>query len=354
MKVNTESETTVNSSTKPRNQKNIGPRKTLRDTIFNISSSTIGKGSTKFLFKLYDLGKFDILGKPKGAISSFDITNRCNLRCKHCYFYAHDYEVERELTDEEWIDKLEELKDTDFPFYQCSWIGGEPLLRKDLIERCMKYFKSNLVATNGTIPLPDWPDVNFYIAVDGPEEMHDEIRGKGCYAKIKKNADRPDLKIIVSMVVNKINHTGIERFLEEWSDTAVKGCLFQMHTPVKGLQYNDELWPGWELRDRIIDKLIRLKEEKYGDFIGVPTYVLEMMKSDRCREITRNCLFRQETFCLDPQGRRKRPCMMGPLADCERCGCVLPFHLKALESKKLMFREMFMNLKRKVGQRVFN
>ncbi len=334
--------------------KKSGPKKTFRATLFNISSNTLGKGTTKFFFKLYDLGKFDIFGKPKGAISSFDITNRCNLRCKHCYFYAHDYETERELTDEEWIGKLEELKDTDFPFYQCSWIGGEPLLRKDLIEKCMKYFKSNLVATNGTIPLPQWPDVNFYIAIDGPEEMHDEIRGKGCHAKIKKNVNRPDLKIIVSMVVNKINHTGIERFLEEWSDTAVRGCLFQMHTPVRGLEYNDDLWPGWELRDEVIDKLIRLKEEKYGDFIAVPSYVLKMMKSDKCREVTRNCLFKQVSFCLDPQGKRKRPCMMGHLADCERCGCVLPFHLKALEDKKLMFREMFMNFKRKVGQRVFN
>ncbi len=354
MKAKTVSEKATHSDSRSKSRGNVGPKKTFRDSLFNISSYTIGKGTTKFFFKLYDLGRFDLFGKPQGAISSFDITNRCNLRCKHCYFYAHDYEAERELTDVEWIDKLEELKETDFPFYQCSWIGGEPLLRKDLIEKCMKYFKSNLVATNGTIPLPNWPDVNFYIAVDGPEEMHDEIRGKGCYAKIRKNANRPDLKIIVSMVVNKINYTGIERFLEDWVDTPIKGCLFQMHTPVKGLEYNDELWPGWELRDRIVDKLIALKEEKYGDFIAVPRYVLEMMKSEKCKEVTADCLFRQVSFCLDPQGKRKRPCMMGPLADCDRCGCVLPFHLKALEDKKLMFREMIMNLKRKVGHKVFN
>lgn len=339
---------------KSNNRKKIGPKKTFRDSLFRVSSNAIGKETTKFFFKLYDLGRFDLFGKPNGTISSFDITNRCNLRCKHCYFYAHDYEDEKELTDDEWIDKLEELKETDFPFYQSSWIGGEPLLRKNLIERCMKYFKSNLVATNGTIPLPDWPDVNFYIAIDGPEEMHDNIRGKGCHAKIKKNIDRPELKIIVSMVVNKLNYTGIERFLEEWSNTSVKGCLFQMHTPVKGLEHNDELWPGWELRDQIIDKLIKLKDEKYGDFIGVPRYVLEMMKSDKCRDVTKNCLFKQVSYCLDPQGKRKRPCMMGPLADCERCGCVLPFHLKALENKKLIFREMIMGLKRKIGQKVFN
>jgi len=42
----------------------------------------------------------------------------------------------------------------------------------------MKYFKSNLIVTNGTIELPNLPDVNFYISVDGTREMHDTIRGK--------------------------------------------------------------------------------------------------------------------------------------------------------------------------------
>ena len=38
------------------------------------------------------------------------------------------------------------------------------MLEKELIERGMKYFRSNLVTTNGTLELPDWPDVNFSIS----------------------------------------------------------------------------------------------------------------------------------------------------------------------------------------------
>lgn len=335
------------------NIKQIGPKKGFRDELFELSCKTIGKARTKFFFKTYDLARFDLFGRPKGSISSFDITNRCNLRCKHCYFFAHDYNAKRELTDDEWIERLEGLKTTGFPFYQCSWIGGEPLLRMDLIEKGMKYFKSNLIATNGTIELPRWPDVNFYISVDGPKEMHDAIRGKGSYEKTRKNADRPELKIIVSMVINKINYTGIERFIEEWYDVGVKGCLFQIYTPVKGLT-NDRLWTDWRLRDRILDKLIRLKEGRFGDFIGVPSRVLRSMKSDRSLEVTRNCIFRKVSYCLDPQGRRKRPCMLGPQADCERCGCVLPFHMKVLENKGLMIRELLMGFKKKLGKRVLN
>jgi len=330
--------------------KQFGSQRTFRDKVFDYSCQKIGKERTKLLFKLYDLSRFDLFGKPKGAIGSIDITNRCNLHCKHCYFYAHDYEERPELSDDEWIEKLESLKETDFPFYQCSWVGGEPLLRKELIERGMKYFRSNLIATNGTIELPNWPDVNFYISMDGKKDMHDAIRGKGCYDKIKKNADRPELRIIVSMVINKMNYEGIENFIEEWKDVGVKGCLFQIYTPVKGLK-NDELWPGWELRDEILDKLIRLKDEKYGDFIGVPNFVLKLMKSDKCKEVTRNCIFKQVSFCLDPQGQIKKPCMMGPQADCLRCGCVPPFHMWALEDRWLMLREVLMLIRRKMGKR---
>ena len=158
--------------------KQLGPERTFRDKLFDYSCYKIGKAWTQFLFKLYDLGRFDLLGTPKGTITAIDITNRCNLRCKHCYFYTYDYEEKPEFADDEWIDKLERLQETDFPFYQCSWVGGEPLLRKNLIECGMKYFKSNLIVTNGTIELPNLPDVNFYISVDGTREMHDTIRGK--------------------------------------------------------------------------------------------------------------------------------------------------------------------------------
>ncbi|MDI6759725.1 MAG: radical SAM protein [Candidatus Brocadiaceae bacterium] len=324
----------------------------IRDNLFQFSSQVIGKERTKFLFKVYDLASFDLFGKPEGAIGAIDVTNRCNLRCRHCYFFAHDYEAERELSDEEWLLKFEELKKQGFPFYQCSWIGGEPLLRKSLIEKGMGYFKSNMVTTNGMMELPDWKDVNFYVSVDGPRELHDGLRGKGSYDRILANAVRPDLRVLLSMVITRENYQGAEAFVEEWHERGgVRGCLFQFYTPVRGLE-NDSLWPGWEIRDKTIDVLLGLKE-RHGDFIVLPPEVLESMRSDRCQEITRNCLFRQVAFCFDPQGRVKKPCMMGPQADCSRCGCVLPFHLKALEDRHLMIRELFMFVRKQVGKRVF-
>ena len=314
---------------------------TVRDRVFEGMSRVIGREPTMVFFRDYDLARFDLLGRPKYGIGSIDITYRCNLNCKHCYFM--EYGFDSELTDEQWTAYFEALKDTPFPFYQASWIGGEPLLRKDLVGRLMKMFRSNVVATNGTIPLPDWPDCNFYVSVDGTREYYRDMRGQEwMYDRIKKNTERPDLRIIIAMVVAKNNWQCIPAMLEEWSRKPVKGVLFQFYTPIRGQE--QDLWPGWELRDRAIDMLIRLKG-KYGDFIINPVSMLRLMKSDKAPAVLARCPYSRDSYALAPDGSRKLPCMMGDKADCSRCGCVLPYHSALMSQKSLVFRELMVGVR---------
>ncbi len=49
-----------------------------------------------------------VFGLPKYAVGSIDVTNRCNLRCEHCYFFAEE-QNEKELSIEGWIEKLEAM-----------------------------------------------------------------------------------------------------------------------------------------------------------------------------------------------------------------------------------------------------
>src|SRR5512141_2960023 len=129
----------------------------------------------------FDVAKVDfrLFGLPRNAFGSIDVTQRCNLRCKHCYFFEHD-QPERALGGDDWVALLESWKRTrsrwEFPFFQCSWVGGEPLLRPEVVERCRRFFRYNLVVTNGTLRLPDWSDVDFYVSIDGDEEVHEDLR----------------------------------------------------------------------------------------------------------------------------------------------------------------------------------
>ena len=284
---------------------------------------------------------FLTIGFPKNAFGSVDLTNRCNLRCKHCYFFEQDNPDE--FTDEQWLEKFKEMGTSWNKTRSVTWIGGEPLLRKELIEQGKKYFAHNLIVTNGLITLPDWPDVHFHISLDGDKDSHEKMRNqKGIYEKIKRHADRPELNVVMAYCITSLNVDHIEKVLEEWHPIGIKGFLFSFYTPIESIQ--DPLFPGWDRRDAIIDKLIELKETKYGNYIQNESRVLELMKQENSKQVTDNCLFETKGFSLNPVGKKKPKCMMGEKADCEKCGCIVPFYLHWRMERKKVVKDMVHDL----------
>jgi MoaA/NifB/PqqE/SkfB family radical SAM enzyme len=291
----------------------------------------------KKLRRLSDATRFFIKGLPVNAIGSIDVTNRCNLRCEHCYFFAEDHKGERELSVEKWVEKLEEMKAAGHPMILCTWVGGEPLVRKQLIEVGRKYFKHNTVVTNGTMELPAWDDCSWVISIDGTEEAFARMRAPGIYQKIKQNViSHPELKIQISCVITSLTKDCVEDLVKEWGPLVRGGIIFDFFTPVTNL--DEALCLSWQERDQMIDRLLALKR-KYPGVINMLDSTLELMKSKNSKRITDNCEFRRKAFALDPTGQPKGKCMMGDNADCDRCGCVVPFHMATLSSRRLMFKE---------------
>ncbi len=284
-------------------------------------------------------------GFPKNAIVSIDVTNKCNIRCKHCYFFA--YEQDKELKPDEWKAKLQEFKKAGFPFWSATWIGGEPILRKDLIEEARKYFKHNIVVTNGTFPFPHWPEIQFHVSVDGTETYHDDIRGQGVYQKIKNNINQygQGLNISLACCLNKKNIECMEDLLAEWfGHPYIKHILLDFFTPVKGVKH--DFFIPFEEQEKIIDRIIELKRTTYGDFIGVDERVYDLMRQkERHKAIGDHCVFLRKGFAFDPEGNKKAQCMMGPDADCGRCGCIVPFFLKQTTERKFILKEFWGDFK---------
>lgn len=84
-----------------------------------------------------------------------ELTERCNLRCKHCYIHdpARDREVQsKELTTEQWYDLFDELAEAGCLWM--TWTGGEILLRSDFVP-LYRYAKAKgfliTLFTNGTL-----------------------------------------------------------------------------------------------------------------------------------------------------------------------------------------------------------
>ncbi len=91
-----------------------------------------------------------------------ELTERCNLRCKHCYIHdpARDREVQsKELTTEQWYGVFDELAEAGCLWM--TWTGGEILLRSDFVA-LYRYAKAKgfliTLFTNGTLLTPELVD----------------------------------------------------------------------------------------------------------------------------------------------------------------------------------------------------
>ncbi len=270
---------------------------------------------------------------PKSFLIGIDVTYRCNLNCAHCYFKHQGYHSE--LSISEWIGRFRALKDGGLPLYTAGWLGGEPLLRPEVIDAGRKFFKSNVIFTNGTHALPDWPDCKFIVSVPGNSATYERMTGgnEAGYAIVKEHASRPDLTVVVAYCITKPNAASIPDFLKEWRETHVKGVYFEFYTPAKN--ENGGLWLDWPERDSLIDMLMRLKKS-YGDFIYNKSLELKLMKAAHAKDVVARCRASELELSLDPRGNPKSPCQLGPRADCARCGCALAIWSFMLCHKRLL------------------
>ena len=124
-------------------------------------------------------------GPPKPVVI-WNLTRRCNLRCRHCYTVSADVEFPGELTNDQAMGVLEDLGAFGIPALILS--GGEPLARRDVFQiaeraRQMKLYLA--LSTNGTAIVGDMADrvaeIGFDyvgISLDGTGATNDWFRGQ--------------------------------------------------------------------------------------------------------------------------------------------------------------------------------
>lgn len=120
------------------------------------------------------------------------LTARCNLHCGYCYFRNSACETPEELTTGEWLDVFAEFGQ--MKMFKVILSGGEVLLREDLPQLIEGVCRNNMrfsLLSNGyffedrhAVMLKESGRCNsVQISVDGVEEVHDSIRGRGSFAR---------------------------------------------------------------------------------------------------------------------------------------------------------------------------
>ncbi|WP_299938656.1 heme d1 biosynthesis radical SAM protein NirJ [uncultured Pelagimonas sp.] len=121
----------------------------------------------------------------------WNMTRRCNLKCRHCYTTSADVQFPGELSHDQAMGVLDDLNDFKIPALILS--GGEPLSRFDFFDLAKRAreldFRYLALSTNGTKLTGDAvakvADLNFDyvgISIDGVKDFNDWFRGQeGAY-----------------------------------------------------------------------------------------------------------------------------------------------------------------------------
>jgi organic radical activating enzyme len=120
--------------------------------------------------------------------SIYDVTNRCNLRCKGCFFFSsgEHQAAPEEMDIKKWEDFIDREKERGVNL--AILIGGEPTLCMDRVEAFYKRLPT-YCATNGLIKIPreKFPDMMVGISLWGSGEDEKVLRGRDTFAISSKN-----------------------------------------------------------------------------------------------------------------------------------------------------------------------
>lgn len=156
-----------------------------------------------------------------------EITSRCNLRCRYCYYFDNPAQQYHDLPTDEWLRFFNELG-------QCAVMdvtlqGGEPFIRKDLtslIEGIVGNRMRFSILSNGTLIEDETAafiaDTNrcdsIQVSVDGScAEIHDSFRGKGSFEKAIlgiRTLKRHKVHVSVRVTIHRHNVNDLENIAE--------------------------------------------------------------------------------------------------------------------------------------------
>lgn len=176
--------------------------------------------------------------KDKKPVVVWNMTRRCNLKCVHCYAKALDEAGVDAISTDQAKAMIDDLAAYGAPVMLFS--GGEPLVRKDLVELARHAVSRGMravISTNGTLITKDKArelksvGLSYVgISLDGGEETHDTFRKvKGCFKKALEgvtNCQAEGLKVGLRFTINKRNVADIPILFKIVREMAIPRICF--------------------------------------------------------------------------------------------------------------------------------
>lgn len=137
-------------------------------------------------------------------------TAACNLDCVHCYTYR--FRKLREVPLGEKLRIARSIGEAGVEYVNLT--GGEPLIHphfRDLVQELHRYGVEKSIVTNATVVKDDVVNLLYktetyvFATIEGPREVHDEIRGKGSYDATMRGVEKLVKKLSSVSIVTTVN-----------------------------------------------------------------------------------------------------------------------------------------------------
>lgn len=239
------------------------------------------------------------------------VTNRCNLSCAMCEIPKQDFQ---ELSTEEAHTLIADAANLNPNSIVFS--GGEPLLRKDIFDLISftNSLKINTCLTSNGVLIDDELAKQLYfsgigivnISIEGPEEVHDFLRGKGSFQKAisaLKSLSRHKIETTIASLVCRHNYDSLAYVMElahQYGVTTVKFQPFSEIFLVEKNKSKDFFVPQDDfikLKDSMekikgLSNKYRIATNPYRYLDAIPFYLCRMGNNqwrNKCLAIWHSC-----------------------------------------------------------------
>lgn len=186
--------------------------------------------------------KFTLPNNESKAI--WEITHQCNYNCSYCIFSCNNKKIDGELTTKECYHIIDELVLHNFKHLKIT--GGEPFLRKDILE-ILKYASERLItdiSTNASLITTEKVELlnqlklkMIHVSLDGNKLEHESVRGNNTYERTIKGLEalrKSVNKVRIGSVIHMDNQYDLESLILDSVGLEADEIIFSIMEPVTG------------------------------------------------------------------------------------------------------------------------
>jgi radical SAM protein with 4Fe4S-binding SPASM domain len=196
---------------------------------------------------------------PSLRYLELQITNKCNLRCKHCFINPAERNI-NELSVKRIKNILKEFEQ--MQGLRVLITGGEPFLHskfEQINEMLPQFFLRKVLFTNGILlnkeKIKRLNVDEIQISIDGLEDAHDSLRGKGTYRSAMKAVQRSldhGLHVSIATMVHPGNLRDFDEMEKLFQGMGIKEWTVDVPCITGGLEENSEFQIGPDVGGRYL------------------------------------------------------------------------------------------------------